>query len=376
VAGRVLYVLNGFNRGGAELGLRTMLENGFLEGCDAHVFAIHEGVPELRREVEALLPPGRLTVVSGSPRLDGTAMISAFLALRTIIRSFAPDTVVLSLKQANILGRAAMLGQPGHVVSFEHIVRLEKGRLQPVYTVLLRRLSARVDEIWADCQATLSGVTAYYSSKARRKEVVPLFVAEPGTVRKASYALNAPLRIATAGRLISRKRIDTLLQAVAAMRRDGRPAALTIFGDGPDRGRLEGLARSVGVSDAVVFAGFRPAWYREAVDHDLFVHLSDEEGFCIVVAEAMMVGLPVVASPVGGVADYSTDGLDAVHCPAASPDSLAAILVALAGDEESRRALGTRAADRMSAAFGPAAARAAYANLSRTMAERSMAGAS
>src|SRR4051812_48820638 len=98
-----------------------MLENGFLEGCNAHVFAIHEGVPELRREVEALLPPGRLTVVSGSPRLDGTAMISAFLALRAIIRSFAPDTVVLSLKQANILGRAAMLGQPGHVVSFEHI---------------------------------------------------------------------------------------------------------------------------------------------------------------------------------------------------------------------------------------------------------------
>jgi glycosyltransferase involved in cell wall biosynthesis len=46
----------------------------------------------------------------------------------------------------------------------------------------------------------------------------------------------------------------------------------------------------------------------EATRADIFINLSEAEGLCIVVAEAMLAGLPVVAVHVGGIRDYGRDG--------------------------------------------------------------------
>ena len=61
---------------------------------------------------------------------------------------------------------------------------------------------------------------------------------------------------------------------------------------------------------------------------DIFLNLSEVEGFCIVVAEAMLAGLPVIAVDVGGIRDYGRDGenmlkLSAPNAEAARPRSSA-----------------------------------------------------
>jgi glycosyltransferase involved in cell wall biosynthesis len=366
---RVLYVINGFMRGGAELGFKTMLEHGFLQGCDVRVLAIHEGVPELRAAVEALLPPGALHVASKGKRLTLLAMAKAAWSLRELLARFRPNSVVLSLKQANILGRLLLLRHPGvHCVAFEHIAKLEQARLTPLYAFLLKRLSPRVDEVWADCSATLEGAQAYYIPRARASRIVPLFVASPEAPRKSCFDAARPIRLTTAGRLVPRKRTEVIIGAVKQLHDRGRETTLTIFGDGPKRRELEILAESLGIGGHVEFRGFVPGWHVQALEHDMFIHLSDEEGFCIVVAEAMMAGLPVIASPVGGVVEYLKDGKDGLYAPHAQPKALADLIARLIDSQPLRSELGRNAARSIEETFGPDTARGTFATLTRTLA--------
>ena len=64
--------------------------------------------------------------------------------------------MVLSLKQANVVGRSAAMLMPRLTcVAFEHTADYRARRFQGLYGPLLRLLSRRVDEVWADCEETL-----------------------------------------------------------------------------------------------------------------------------------------------------------------------------------------------------------------------------
>ncbi|MEJ1157539.1 glycosyltransferase [Prosthecomicrobium sp. N25] len=357
MAAKVLYVLNGFWHGGAELGLLTLVRNGFLAGTDYRIVVAATLSEDLRRDFAATVGEARIVEATRSRKLTIVALLKLAVVLFRLIRRERPASVVLSLKQANIVGRAVLMAFPRvRCVAFEHIAVLEKGRLTGVYEVLLKALSGRVDEIWADCQATLEETGRYFRERPRRQRVVPLFVADPEALAKAGYGAADPLRIVMAGRLIPRKRHDLALAAVARLTGEGRRLALHIVGTGPTRPDLEALADRLGIRSAVVFEGFVPDWWRRAADHDVFLNLSDQEGFCIVAAEALMVGLPAVMNPVGGIADYARDGEEAI-LTSLDPEQVAGSLRRVMDDAGLRQRLGTRARARMEQLFS----REAYA---------------
>lgn len=101
------------------------------------------------------------------------------------------------------------------------------------------------------------------------------------------------------GRLIRDKNVDLLLRALVPVREEVPDLRALIVGDGPERPALERLARDLGLSGAVTFAGFLP-------DHDsviaamkasrVFVLPSTREGFGIAALEAMACGVPVVTT--------------------------------------------------------------------------------
>ena len=82
---------------------------------------------------------------------------------------------------------------------------------------------------------------------------------------------------------------------------------------------------------------------REYATHDLLVFPSRYEGFGMVFLEAMAAGLPVVATPVGGVVDIVRDGQNGVMVPVGDPDALARAVLELWRDPERRARIGAAA---------------------------------
>jgi glycosyltransferase involved in cell wall biosynthesis len=225
--------------------------------------------------------------------------------------------------------------------------RLGGRRAGGFYGPALKALSWRVDEIWGDCEAVLHETRPYFLPRRRRHQVVPLFVADDTTAQKQSYALHAPLRLAAAGRLIDRKNFDSAIDAVRLLDDRGIAATLDLYGDGPERSALEAKARALRLHDRVRLHGYVANWSECAVDSDIFLNLSDTEGFCIVVAEAMLAGLPVIATAVGGIREYGRDGVNMREVAHPSAELAAAQVARLAKDESLRRKLGIAARERM-----------------------------
>lgn len=151
-------------------------------------------------------------------------------------------------------------------------------------------------------------------------------------------------------RFTPQKMHATLLTALARLRRDGLPVRLQLVGTGPLEPQLRRHAARLGLGDAVVFLGRRddvPALMAAA---DLLVLPSAFEGLPLVLLEAMAVGLPVVATRIGG----TIEALGADHPwlvpPGRSRDLAAAIADAL-GRPEARRAAAAAQHERAAARF-------------------------
>ena len=354
---RILYVINGFDPGGAEHGLLTLIRGGFFDGHELAVLGFCHGHSGLAEEIAESLPPGRLRLGTANEALSLRALFRGAAALFKTLRNSRPDMVVLSLKQANVIGRFVLILFPGvRCVSFEHISRYRARRMEGLYRHLLRLLSFRVDDVWADCTQTLLDTRRYFSRRQRREHVVPLFGADLECAAKTDYAPHRPLRLVAAGRLVARKNFGLMIEIIAQLRRS-LEVTLDIFGEGDERARLEALIDRLDLGSAVRLHGYVARWFAEdaAVGGDVFVNLSDTEGFCIVVAEAMAVGLPVVATDVGGIRDYGRDGDNMVKL--AEPDSaaLATALGRLAEDEALLRRIGETARAEMMTHYGPGA---------------------
>jgi len=114
---------------------------------------------------------------------------------------------------------------------------------------------------------------------------------------KAALGVAGPLLV-TAGALLPRKGQDLALAALAQL----PGATLILVGGGPDRARLEGLARKSGVGDRVRFLGTRPHDELPGLlaAADVMVLPTASEGLANVWVEALACGTPVVTSDVGG----------------------------------------------------------------------------
>jgi D-inositol-3-phosphate glycosyltransferase len=157
-------------------------------------------------------------------------------------------------------------------------------------------------------------------------------------------------RVLTIGRLVPRKGVDTVIEALAHVPDAelvvvGGPARSALRGD-PEVARLSGLAEDKGVADRVRFVG--QVRHVEVPDlirsSDVVVSVPDYEPFGIVPIEAMACGIPVIASAVGGHLDTVIDGVTGLHVPPRRPRELADRLGRLLADPALRRSLGDAAA--------------------------------
>lgn len=125
-------------------------------------------------------------------------------------------------------------------------------------------------------------------------------------------SMDRPEHILFVGRLVRRKGVDRVIDAVAALVKEGFTLDLTVVGDGPMKSEVTAKASEAGIQHAVRFVGWVPslspelfAYYRRA---DILCLPSLAEGLPLVLIEAMANSCAVVASAVNGVPELVNNG--------------------------------------------------------------------
>jgi len=152
--------------------------------------------------------------------------------------------------------------------------------------------------------------------------------------RERSSPQNGEWRFVQACRLIEKKGLPVTLRAFASFLRKYPDATLTIAGEGPLLGHLQGLARELKIDNCVSFTGFisqdqlRDIFYASHI----FLHPSEtgrdgnQEGIPNSLLEAMASGLPVFATQHGGIPEAIEHGVSGVLVPERDDDELARAL--------------------------------------------------
>jgi glycosyltransferase involved in cell wall biosynthesis len=129
--------------------------------------------------------------------------------------------------------------------------------------------------------------------------------------------------IGAAGRLSPEKGFDVLVSAAEQVLRQHPDAGFVLFGDGPQRARLQKQINDAGLGQQFILAGFRADLDRFLPHFDLVVLPSYTEGMPNVVLEAFAAGVPVVATAVGGTPEVIEDGISGHLVDAGDAETMA-----------------------------------------------------
>lgn len=149
--------------------------------------------------------------------------------------------------------------------------------------------------------------------------------------------------IGTAARLVEQKGLSLLVDAAPAIVGRHPSTLFVIVGDGDQRPALERLVRDAGLNESFVFTGARSDVERFVSSFDVYALPSYFEGLCYAVIEAQVAGVPVVATPVGGVAENVIDDVTGKRMVVGDAASLAAAIVWMLDNPAKTRELAAEA---------------------------------
>ncbi len=212
----------------------------------------------------------------------------------------------------------------------------------------------RGDEVLTRLNPHSRGRTKFWRNGLDLDHLHPASVEEREAARRDLGIDGGAFVMMTASRLATWKRVDQAVRALPRVRAWAPNAMLLVVGDGEERARLEALARSIGVSDVVRFAGAVPqrevARYMHAAD--VFLAVADLSNVGNPLLEAMTCGMCIVAVDAGDTRKLIVDDLTGRLVDSSQrsgfvkplEERLADLLVALASGDVMRARLGEAAA--------------------------------
>jgi glycosyltransferase involved in cell wall biosynthesis len=311
----ILHIVNGIFSGGVAQGIITLQQGGFYDPFNLHVVELRRGNGAMRDKLEKIIGTEHIITLSGdwneSSRLvkythNLTEFFTLVKELRTAFKNLSPAAIILSGTYPHLVGRRAASGFPDiKVVSFEH-----NTYVHPTPVLWALRLTARRNDlVFADANQTLRErlLACYPPNRRTSSRIVPLAMLEVNESREVKTP--EVFHVVSMGRLIQKKNFSELIHAVAQLIKEGIPAKLTIAGEGPQRQELENIIKNKELSsDQIALPGFLVGEPLNSLRNsaDIYVQPSEEEGFCLTLAEAMAAGTPSAATPFSGRYEYGT----------------------------------------------------------------------
>ena len=354
---------------------------------DLGTYGAERFLVELLSELPRHVPSVGVMLVSGRTAPESLAAIDVFPVGRRgrydlgflprmtgLLRRWKPDIVHTHTHHGKYWGRlAAVAAGVRTVVHSEHNSEFES---RFPFTLLNRALHARTDRFVALSSAHGAALASAESIPRDRIAVIAngirLRVRRPADREAARRLLGAQagaLALLHVGRLAEVKNQRLAIEAVALLPPRLRDrATLYLIGDGTDRAALEASARTLGVSERIVFLGYRTDVADLLPGGDLWLMTSLNEGMPLSLIEAMAAGVPIVSTPWAGAQGMLEDGaLGRISADFTPAGFAAAICAALDDPEETgRRAL--RGIARAGESFSIERTAQEYASLYRSLA--------
>jgi glycosyltransferase involved in cell wall biosynthesis len=196
----------------------------------------------------------------------------------------------------------------------------------------------------------------YRSDKVRviRNGIVPAkpmaLSVQPSLRGELGLAANAPL-IGVVCRLSPVKAVHDVLYAAVKVFAQHPSARFVIIGDGQERAALSALVSQLGISDRVIFAGFRTDIAQLLPQLTISVLASLTEGLSNTILESMAASVPVVATRVGGNAEIVEDGVTGLLVPVSDPVSLGEAICRLLANPQLAIRMGIAGKERIARQF-------------------------
>lgn len=336
--------------GGQGMRVLVVITQGEPGGAQVHVLDLVAG---LRDEIDFHVAVGDDTFLSQQLRLLGVPVhlvpdlrreVSfsedrrALWTLRDLVARLRPALVHTHSSKAGVLGRLAARAEGVPAIHTAHGWAFSEGS-----SWARKAFSIPVEAAASLCTHRFIAVSDADGALATRWRV-----ARPGQVRVVRNGVpDGPERarpgddetpvVTMVARLAPPKDHLLLLRALATI---DAPFALRLVGDGPDRDRIAAAVRDLGLAQRVTLLGSRRDVPSLLASSHVFVLASRQEGLPLAVLEAMRVGLPVVASDVGGVREAVTPGRTGLLVPRGDEAGLRAALRRLLSSPSLRGSLG------------------------------------
>lgn len=280
--------------------------------------------------------------------LGAHSLWTAWLPLWRLLRRLRPDVLFSTSSGGNVVAVLAhrLAGRPGRCVLSERNMASHRHDTwkRRLLVRLKRRLYPLADHLTAVSHAVAEDLVDALGLDARRitmvsnpivsgrlDEMAAMDIAHPWLSGEEALILNV-------GRLVEQKDHDTLLRALALVRRS-HSARLLILGEGPRRRAIEELAAQLGVGDSVELAGFDENPFRYMSRCEVFALPSLVEGLPGALVQAMACGAAVVTTDFPGVEEVVVDRRTGLVVPRGDAAALAAAIVELLDSPDERRRL-------------------------------------
>lgn len=271
--------------------------------------------------------------------------------LRKLVSEARPDVIHAHSSKAGAIARLAKLtGMRTPVVYTPHGYAFagyfESPCKRGFYRAVERGLAPLADLTVCVCRHEMRLARSLRAGK--RARLCYNGVNVPGTQIKQhrDRASGQPPTVVCLSLLRPGKGVEDLLAAVALLRRDYPDLLLHIAGQGSGLDELRRSAEALGVADAVQFLGHIEDPDRLLTSASVFVLPSWAESLPYALLEAMALGMPIVATKVGGIAEAISDQHSGLLVPPRNPTALSEAIGRLLGDPHLASALGAAAHQR------------------------------